>query len=549
MGPNTRSKKPKGDGSEEDPKPANRPQSRPRKTKPPPLPTKSSEKNEEADTPDQMQTDQSPEQPIASDGSSAAKKPNQAKTSRATTRSQAKGKSDTSASNANDADKGEIATSAESGKSARSAENAANADNADNTERATALPSRPYSRSPPNEPASDESNLAEPTIIDPWTDPNVNTPFSPVDSSGPEHCYIVPDGDLTLELCKDFTVSVSSAVLSQASPRLSTSIKRWLIKPANPSSPSIRKLHEEEHYAMYRLLVLLHSRPDPMAHSHPRLIDVKDEDLKDVLLRSTDPLLHLAILVDKYECHEALNLVSETLLSDFAFPSARDAVDFSQAVQIAAAAYLLQQPRYFRLFTKRLVTDHTEALTTLELPFQIPSKQSFLIRTELEKQSSESYAYISERIQLYSSDTCGKNGSDCKYPQPTDALFLKRLTDSVLTPDDKWPAERSEEITLRHLLHGLYHLERLQRVLWCVHDRVRTYGSVDPEEFVRLCIRIDGLYLPGACLVCTRAGHECDCLSSVEYANAARWVAKDSFMFGAGPAYRDRSEYGLTGRE
>ena len=497
-----------------------------------------------------MQTDQSPEQPIASDGSSAAKKPNQAKTSRATTRSQAKGKSDTSASNANDADKGEIATSAESGKSARSAENAANADNADNTERATALPSRPYSRSPPNEPASDESNLAEPTIIDPWTDPNVNTPFSPVDSSGPEHCYIVPDGDLTLELCKDFTVSVSSAVLSQASPRLSTSIKRWLIKPANPSSPSIRKLHEEEHYAMYRLLVLLHSRPDPMAHSHPRLIDVKDEDLKDVLLRSTDPLLHLAILADKYECCEALNYVSETLLSDFAFPSARDAVDFSQAVQIAAAAYLLQQPRYFRLFTKRLVTDHTEALTTLELPFQIPSEQSLLIRTELEKQSSESYAYISERIQLYSSDTCGKNGSDCKYPQPTDALFLKRLTDSVLTPDDKWPIDRSEEFTLRHLLHGLYHLERLQqRVLWCVHDRVRTYGSVGPEEFVRLCTRIDDLYLPGACLVCTRAGHECDCLSSVEYANAARWVAKDSFMFGAGPAYRDRSEYGLTGRE
>lgn len=278
-----------------------------------------------------------------------------------------------------------------------------------------------------------------------WPNHDVNTPFSP-EPSGPDHCDIVSNGDLTLELHEGFTVRVSSSVLSQASPRLSD----WLREPATTASPSIKKLHEEDHDAMYRLLCLLHCRAD--LTSYPRLIDEKDEDLKDILVQSTDPLLDLAILIDKYECQDALDLVSETLLFDFAFPSARDSVDFSQAVQIASAAYLLQQPRYFRLFTKRLVTDHTESLTTLQLPLRIPFKQSSPIKFELEKQSSETYAFLFGRIQDFSKDLCGKNGSDCTYPQPTDALFLDHITSCVLTPRDKWPTKRSEGIIFRHLL-------------------------------------------------------------------------------------------------
>lgn len=384
-------------------------------------------------------------------------------------------------------------------------------------------------------------------VIDSHTDPNVNTPDSPVEWSEPGHYEIVPDGDLTLELCEDFTVSVSSAVLSQASPRLSIRIERWLKEAAATASPPIQELHEEEHYAMYRLLCLLHRRPDPMSQS--RLIDVKDEDLADALVRTTDPLLQLAILTDKYQCHEALELVSETLLSDFAFPSARDAVSFSQAAQIAAAAYLLRQPRYFRLFTKRLVTDHTEAFETLELPLEIPFKQSALIRSELEYQSSKSFTHNLYIIEEHSRDRCVENGSNCEDPQPEDALFLKRIASCVLTPDDEWPAKRSDGITLRHLLHSLYHLERIQRVLWCIHDRVRTYGSVGPENFVMLCTRIDDLFVTGVCLTCTEEGRECNCFSTAEHANAARWVAKDPFLFGAGPAHRNRSEHGLTGRD
>lgn len=293
-----------------------------------------------------------------------------------------------------------------------------------------------------------------------------------------------------------------------------------------------------------RLLSLLHRRPDPLGYV--RLVDTRDEDLKDVMAQNTESLLNLAILTDKYECHESLNSISETLLSDFAFSSARDAIDFSQAVQVAAAAYLLQQPRYFRLFTKRLVTDHTQAFATVKLPPQIPPDQRFLITTELEKQSSESYTHISERIQTFPNDICGTNGSSCVYPSPTDPLFIRRITNCILTPDDAaWPTTRSEGVTLRHLLHGLYHLERLQRVLWCTRDRVRTYGSVGPEEFVRICARVDSLFLPGVCLVCTREGRECDCLSEMA---TVRWVLQDPHLFGAGPAYANRSEYGLTGR-
>lgn len=84
MAPALRSQKPKEDDNGKDALPANRPQSRPRKSKPTPPPPKSSGQDEETDTPEQMQTDQSPENPIATP---AVRKTKQTKTARPTTRS------------------------------------------------------------------------------------------------------------------------------------------------------------------------------------------------------------------------------------------------------------------------------------------------------------------------------------------------------------------------------------------------------------------------------------------------------------------------------
>ena len=308
---------------------------------------------------------------------------------------------------------------------------------------------------------------------------------------------------------------------------------------------------EDDSDSMHRLLCLLHHRPDP--GSYERLVDVKDEDLATSnLINGADSLRRLAIVIDKYQCQEALKNVSESLLSDFTFPSVRDAIRFDSTLRLVAAAYLLRQPRFFRLFTKRLVTDYADDLDEVQFWYEIPHKQALLIRSELEKQSFEAYTELDRRIQSHTTDQsrCVKGGTICVRPPPRDALLVQRIIECVVPPGEKWPSDRSSGITLRHLLHGLYHLERIQRISWCAHHRVRTYGSVGPEDFVRICMWVDKLFVTGLCLGCTRDGKACDCdADSVPHAGAIRRVYRDSFLFGAGPAYEDRSKYGLTGRE
>jgi hypothetical protein len=124
------------------------------------------------------------------------------------------------------------------------------------------------------------------------------------------------------------------------------------------------------------------------------------------------------------------------------------------------AAYLFQQPRYFRLFTKRLVTDHTERTDTSYFSDEIPEKQCALIKAEMVIQSPKSYAYLSYELHGYANDTCAtKDDEACRLAKGK--TLVQRVTDCILPPTEPgeaWPTDRSEGVDLRRLLHGLYRL-------------------------------------------------------------------------------------------
>jgi hypothetical protein len=514
MGPNLRSKSSVANDAKDAGATA-RSHSKPRKPSSSTSPPKNSDEEKEAGTSGPLQTDQSSKQPIAS----AVKKPSSATTTRPTTRSQA--------------------TKVKDGANGEEAENAKHSENVEHTTDTSKSPkeSGVNTSNPP------DANLAAPTSNLGELD---SPTFPPTEETEPKHHNVAPDGDLTFETStKGFTIRVSSAVLTQASGPLGDLIKDWRSEPAT-TKPPINNLHcDQDPDAIHRFFCLLHRQPDP--DSGQRLIDKKDDSLKGLVPTATSSLLSLAILTDRYKCHQSLELISESLLSDFAAPRSRDALGFFWTTQAAAAAYLFRQPRYFRLFTKRLVTDHIDGF--VDFPNEFPKKQCSLIKAELANQSSKSYTYIHGRVHAYATDECAQD-ADCELA--VDNTLVRRITESVLSPQEPeaaaWPTERGQGFSIRQLLHGLYSLERIQSITWCNKHRTRTYGSVGIGDFTMICEKADQGYTKGLCLSCTRSGKACDCqFDSVSYASAIRFVHRDAYLLGAEPLPRNRfAEHNLT---
>jgi len=233
-------------------------------------------------------------------------------------------------------------------------------------------------------------------------------------------------------------------------------------------------------------------------------------------------------------------MTAESLLSEFAFPSARDAMGLDQAAQLVTAAYLLNKPRYFQLFTKRLVTDYAVDWTkegpdgfSMDFPPEIPTKQATLMKTELERQSRHANDNLSGEIQGYSFGRCFKHvDNKCDDPRPKDLMIVRRIKENINVPGKQWPAHWCNRVTLRYILPRLYRLERVQRWLRCAHHREQTHDSVGPEQFTQLCERVDREVLRGLCLGCTRAGRVCECdAHSAPHAGALRFVEQDSLPY------------------
>lgn len=305
---------------------------------------------------------------------------------------------------------------------------------------------------------------------------NLDTPASP-ESDGTEHEDIDPDGDLVLHLSDKSSVRVSSSILSQASATLSATVNRWFSRrfprDGNAANPLIIDMGDP--WAMYRLPCLLHNRPDP--ESREWLFDVRDEDLQHAVIRHAENLYQFAIVVERHQCHDAVRLVAEALLSDFAFPSARDATRLKAALQVVTAAYLLQQPRYFQLFTKRLATDYavewTGGYSRVKFQPGIPVKEILLIQTELARQSDEAIQHLNNMMGRYTHGRCAQHTDACARPPPKDNLVVRRITESIDVPEKLRPPTWCSGVSLRYTLTRLYRLERIQHVLWCAHHQER----------------------------------------------------------------------------
>ena len=80
---------------------------------------------------------------------------------------------------------------------------------------------------------------------------------------------------------------------------------------------------------------------------------------------SDNTLFKIAVVADKYEIIDALKLSYEALLSRYVLYATTARLSMLQLGNLIAAAYLLQQPKYFTLFTRRLILDYCAPFSSL----------------------------------------------------------------------------------------------------------------------------------------------------------------------------------------
>lgn len=168
---------------------------------------------------------------------------------------------------------------------------------------------------------------------------------------------IFEDADLVLALPGPTFLGVSSAVLAFTSPvfkaMLSPNVQEGNMTRSRDYPQEI-SLPNDEPLAMEILCTVLHGGDaTPLLQCHSGIIKL-----------DVDQVLNLAIVAAKYACAGAITFVAQTML-------ARHMTHFvggyhmGEYANLAAAAYLLNLPHYFALYTRRLVLDETTSYSPL----------------------------------------------------------------------------------------------------------------------------------------------------------------------------------------
>jgi len=377
------------------------------------------------------------------------------------------------------------------------------------------------------------------------------------DETQPRHYNIIPQdsgGDVIFE-CKDKTTFlVSSAVL-----RLGSDYFKVLFDGAFKEAQATRsamnpqeiELGEENSSALHYLFCLMHHQPNPNKDQNLEdltLFYLRKDEARDRIASAVRSFRDLAVVVDFYGCSEYLSRALNSLLHEFAMPCIRSKMKFEATVDLTSAAYKLNHPRYYRLFTKRLLTDHIEPLEDAKFAEGLPD-----ITIGLRQQSKMAWDRLQEAVRKMSQSRCPVRNFLCS-SAGTDRLFGQKLADCLLTPGTAWPMDRKDGIPLRRLLVGIYHLSGVQRVSWCTSHRVHIQENVGPDDFRALCRKIDsdyphphpGPYL-GSCLNCQRDAENkigwCECENNRKQyhypSDEVSWVFGDSYLLGTGAAERD----------
>lgn len=158
------------------------------------------------------------------------------------------------------------------------------------------------------------------------------------------------DGDVLLVLKDDEAneskIRVSSTILSYASSTFATMLgPRFMEGQGHRTGdwPIAIPLPEDDYHAVRSLCEILHFKQPSWTDSDCTV--------------ACDCIFQLSVVVDKYQCASSIRLTSQALLSRF--------LDFRETTRLSAtsmhelvtASYLLDQSRYFTLFTRRFAMD------------------------------------------------------------------------------------------------------------------------------------------------------------------------------------------------
>lgn len=160
-------------------------------------------------------------------------------------------------------------------------------------------------------------------------------------------------GDILLKL-DNGSIRAHSEVLTHSSP-----VFKAMLGPnfsegqglRSAASPKTINLEDDDTESMLVLCILLHRHLDGVhlsnLHQPAHLVD-------------PTCVFKVAVLVDKYDLVDHLkDDIVPTLLASFIQRREAHKLDLLQALQLAVAAYLLQQGELFTLFSRRLVMDYS----------------------------------------------------------------------------------------------------------------------------------------------------------------------------------------------
>jgi len=300
-----------------------------------------------------------------------------------------------------------------------------------------------------------------------------------------QHYNIVPQGsggDVMLECEDETTFLVSSVVLRLGSDYFKISLDgNFKEGQATRSAFNPQKitLGEENSRALHYLLCLMHHQPNPNKAQNLEDLTLgylKKDEIRDTIASAARSFRDLAVKADFYRCSEYLSRTLNSLLHEFAMPCLRSKMKFEATVDLTSAAYKLNSARYYRLFTKRLLTDHNEPFEDAEFAEGLPD-----IASHLRHQSKVAWCGLQDAVLKMSQCQCPAGHGFCR-SAGTDRLFGQKLADCLLSPGTAWPMDRKDGVPLRLLLVGIYHLGSVQRVSWCTSHR--TWVRMNSGRFV-----------------------------------------------------------------
>jgi len=211
---------------------------------------------------------------------------------------------------------------------------------------------------------------------------------------------------------------------------------------------------------------------------------------------------------------------------------------FAATVNLTSAAHKLNSSQYFRLYTKRLLTDFTEPLEETAFSEDLQD-----IISELKGQSGLSWYQLKVIVQQLAKCQCTRLSgvSVTSHNGGKDGLFTEKLTAFLLPPGNQWPTQREDGITLRHLLVGIYHIGSVHRFAWCDNHNERIPDIVGPNQFRFHCRTVETMDAIGLCLDCTRKLEDgtahCKCsVNGTALSKESDCVRGDSYLLGTGAA-------------